>query len=438
MATKKYSFEKALAYYEAVTQIPHANRKLFAYTNRKHEPPNASITRNITYIPKITWYNNSWVNNSWVRNMMKADGGVPCFWTKDNTAISDPFSKSWKIYDEKFPDRGWRITYDVHDSIEKVLAQLLDFLEMHKDEKVVHVWIQGTLNGKDPKTVIKDLQRGLEFSSSGENGLFDNSIIDFVRGQRTSEYLELWHTPLEDSLDVWDYYGGKSPVRIPVIPWRVSNLGPRLYSRSIPPQLFPPTHFAKAMNITDVKLTLTEVYCNYSEFVEMVPINSDDALLLDFAWMPVGNNLYTMAKITEATKGHLLKVKDPDFFNGCGSVVTSAHACFGIGRSNIDLINQLERKLNTGHSTSGHMIASVLAFQSQFMWYLQEVFNNFEKGSSVYITKFAEPGSGMYHSIYEYRNAIHDMKTADKSKLYPNYARNNLDICEKFVSSLKL
>jgi len=309
---------------------------------------------------------------------------------------------------------------------------------MHKDEKLVHVWIQGTLKGKDPKTVISDLKRGLEFTAStgGDGELFDSEII--TRGKKTAEYLELWNTPLEDSNDLWDYYGGKTPVRIPVIPWRVSNLGPRIYSRSIPPQLFPPTHFVNAMNLKDIRLNITEVYCNYSEFVEMIPITSDDALLLDFAWMPVGNNLYTMAKITESTKGHLLKVKDPDFFNGCGSVVTAAHACFGIGRSNIDLINQLERKLNTGHSTSGHMIASVLAFQSQFMWYLQEVFNNFERGSSVYITKFAEPGSGMYHSIYEYRNAIHDMKTADKSKLYPNYARNNLDICERFVSSLKL
>ena len=94
-------------------------------------------------MPRIKWFANAWTGFSWVRNMLKGDGGIPCFWTKDNAEISDPFSKAWKLYDEKFPDRGWRITYDKFSTHDAVLSQLYDFLEMHSDEEEVHIWIQG-------------------------------------------------------------------------------------------------------------------------------------------------------------------------------------------------------------------------------------------------------------------------------------------------------
>jgi hypothetical protein len=309
---------------------------------------------------------------------------------------------------------------------------------MHSDEEEVHVWIQGNLNGKDPIAMVRDLKASLDSMafSSNESELPGDDLLQ--KGKRTAEYLSLWTTPIEESVDLWEAYGGKSPTHIPIIPWRVTNLGTRVFNRGIPPQLFPASSFMRTMNLTDSKLHLTEVYANYSEFVEMVPLTADDQRTLDYGWMPVGINLYTMSKITEGNYSHLYKVKDESFFLGCGSVVTSAHACFGIGRSNADLLEQYIRKQDTGHGTSGHMIASVLAYQSQFLWYLQEVFNNFATRRSVYVTKFLEPESGAYHTIHEYRNAIQDMKRADVNKLYPNYARNNFEICKKFVSLIKV
>uniref|UniRef100_A0A2V0RLE8 VP7 n=1 Tax=viral metagenome TaxID=1070528 RepID=A0A2V0RLE8_9ZZZZ len=583
MRNMKYSAEKAIAYYEAVTQIPHTVRNLYAYTNKRHKPP-SSGSSGIRRMPKIIWFSNTWDRHSWVRNMTKEDGGYPCFWTKDHSAITDPFSKAWKLYDTKFPDRGWRITYDVHTDIDSVFTELTSFIEMHQDEEELHVWIQGTLNGSDPPMVINDLKKlvsGLNLNSSHinenvkvilmpsgsgktfyskmfehvididdiyngatsiqkrkrketmeseswtlhnevnaeiilkfyEDGGLNNKILlthgedslrkipyeivgkykvpmselasvleersddpfhvkmtklnwstsnysiknrdeikDLIHQQtstmatdseikvdvRNTEYTSLWDTPIEKSYDLWEMYGSKTPTRIPVIPWRVSNLGPRIYKNGLPPQLFPSTTIMKKLNISLDGLNTTEIYGNYSEFVTLSIISESDIKTLDFGWRAVGNNLYAMSEISEDNYADLYKVEDIKFFMGCGSVITAAHACFGVGRSNDELLFQLERKMNTGHGTSGHMIASVLAFQSHFLWYLEEVFENFHSGKSVYVTKFNEPGSGAYHTIHEYRNAIHDMKRSDTNKLYPGYARNNLGICEKFVSNLQI
>jgi hypothetical protein len=581
MSSKKYSFNKALAYYEAVCQIPQASSSISAYTNRKHAP--AGMVNDSTFgMPKLIWYTNVWTGNSWVQNLMKDDGGTPCFWTKDKAPIADPFSKAWKIYDAKFPDRGWRITYDVHDDIHKVYGQLMDFIHMHASEDELHIWIQGTLNGKGPDQVISDL-KGLVKSSATEDGKggdslkvilmpsgtgkttysrkhdelidvddlyekaskrdkaermrtlededwdehdkvnskiiklahesgmlqgkillvhnesmldgLDYEIVDkfrlnksemmkvvderadeeawakitklnwassnfpilsrqdiderilnhistlsnvaketMISGQ-TDEYSRLWNTPISKSYDLWEMYGTNEPTRIPVIPWRVSNLGPRIYSKGLPPQLFPSSTFMTRYGISE-SLNETEVYCNYSEFVTLKPLLSDDSKRLDYGWRPVGANLYAMQRVTDDNYEHLLKVDDDQFFMGCGSVVTAAHGCFGIGRTNDALIRQFERKVNTGFGTSGHMIASILAFQSHFLWYLEEVSYNLETKKSVYAVRFNEPESAAYHTIHEYRNAIDDMKSADLNKEYPKYARPNFEICRKFVSAI--
>uniref|UniRef100_A0A2V0RAB9 VP7 n=1 Tax=viral metagenome TaxID=1070528 RepID=A0A2V0RAB9_9ZZZZ len=438
MSSRSYTYDKAIAYYEAVTQIPQASKNLEAYTNRRHKPPLNNVVSKISKSPKIEWYANSWVGNSWVKNMEMKDGGPPCFWTKDHENMDDPFSVSWNAYNVKFINRGRRVAYDTYDTYDSVLAELLEFIDTHSDEDVIHVWIQGTLNGKGPVALVSQLKRSID---SLTVNVQDSEVADtpmISTGKRTSEYLSLWTTPIEQSHDMWDLYGSRPPMRIPLIPWRVTNLGPRIFNAGNPPQLFPATTFMRKMGMPKDMLQITEVYCNYSEFVEMIPLTADDANVLDFGWMLVGDNLYTMSLINESNIKHLYKVKDQDFFNGLGSVVTSAHACFGIGRANNDLIIQLERKQATGHTTSGHMIASVLAFQSHFFWYLQEVYDNFSSGKSVYATKFLEPGSGAYHSIHEYRNAIYDMKRADANKIYPRYARTNLEVCIKFVSLLKV
>jgi hypothetical protein len=258
-------------------------------------------------------------------------------------------------------------------------------------------------------------------------------VLDF-QPERTKEYISLWNTPLEESHDTWEMYGSRSPQRIPLIPWRVSNLGARTFHKGIPPQLFPPSTFMFERGIGIKELKFTEIYSNYSEHVKLRTLTQEDVDTLDYAWLPVGPNMYAMSPIKtgdvrDSTYG-LLTVEDRDFFMGCGSVVTAAHACFGLGRSNKDLIFQKERKDNTKHGTSGHMIASVLAFQSHFLWYMEEVYYNLKTKSSVYAVPFDEPEGGAYHTIHEYRNAIHDMQIIDTKGLYPKYARNNLEICK--------
>jgi hypothetical protein len=581
MSSKKYSFNKAIAYYESVTQIPQASKQLGAYTNRRHAPP--TVSKGSVRVPRLEWYTNVWNGNSWVQNLLKEDGGIPCFWTKDKAPIADPFSKAWKLYDAKFPDRGWRITYDVHGSIHDVFSQLTDFIHMHSSEDELHIWIQGTLNGMGPAEVVSDLKRlvaNMESpsddsvkviimpSGSGKTtysrkydnlvdvddlfdkaskkdrlnrvetmkdenwelhnqinskiindaytaGVLDDKILlihteDALKGVtyevldkfrlskgemlkvvderkdneewakmtklnwsssnlpiltredmddkikmhvdslklsnstpsidegNDSSYSSLWNTPLNKSYDLWELYGGSSPTRIPVIPWRVSNLGPRMYAKGLPPQLFPSSTILTRYGIGTGDINPVEVYGNYSEYVKLVPMLEDDAKRLDYGWKVIGNNMYVMQPATPGNLNELLKVDDEEFFMGCGSVVTAAHGCFGIGRTNDELIEQFERKVNTGHGTSGHMIASVLAFQSHFLWYLEEVSYNIETNSSVYAVRFNEPGSKAYHTIHEYRNAIHDMKRADSNKVYPGYARINLGLCEKFVRSIKL
>uniref|UniRef100_A0A2V0RB52 VP7 n=1 Tax=viral metagenome TaxID=1070528 RepID=A0A2V0RB52_9ZZZZ len=600
MSEKDYTFEKAIAYYEAVSQIPHASMKLEFYTNAKHKSPKISEGVEME-MPKLTWFSNSWTGHSWVANMIKKDGGIPCFWTKDLSGGSDPFSKSWSIYEKRFPKRGWRVTYDVHDTVESVFGKLLSFIMYHSSEPELHIWIQGNLKGLDPSKMVEKLTdmlaSGNSLDSSGKQSKMSkdhddeipiiilpagtgkttyskrhDSLVDIddiindpsvkdemedlrrkaadtnewsivntrngelvkafmkagrlegkillahgddmfgdvintktlggmklsksemqkIRDERaqsdemwaeltelnwetsdqpigsrkdiddmierimsesveddpvvyapsfmiSKEYISLWSTPLDDSIDTWEAFGSGSPQRIPLIPWRVSNVGPRIFHKGIPPQLFPPTTFMMERGISMLELQFTEVYSNYSEFVIMRPITDDELETLDFGWLPVGDNMYVMSKIDEDDySSGLLTVDDRDFFLGCGSVVTSAHACFGLGRSNTDLISQRRRKEATGYGTSGHMIASVLSFQSHFLWYLEEVYMNLKTNRSVYVTTFNEPEEGAYHTIHEYRNAVLDMKLLDSKGMYPKYARNNFRICETFVRYLNL
>jgi hypothetical protein len=325
-----------------------------------------------------------------------------------------------------------KIPYEIVGKYKVPMSELASVLEERSDDPF-HVkmtklnWSTSNYSIKS-RDEIKDL---IQYQAA--NITTDSEMKVDVR---STEYTSLWDTPIEKSYDLWEMYGSKTPTRIPVIPWRVSNLGPRIYKNGLPPQLFPNTTIMKKLNISLNGLNTTEIYGNYSEFVTLTPLLSDDSKRLDYGWRSVGTNLYAMQRVTSDNYENLLKVDDDQFFMGCGSVVTAAHGCFGIGRTNDELIRQFERKVNTGFGTSGHMIASVLAFQSHFLWYLEEVSYNLETKKSVYAVRFNEPESAAYHTIHEYRNAIDDMKSADLNKEYPKYARPNLEICRKFVSAI--
>jgi hypothetical protein len=596
-----YSAAKSLAYYESVTQVPLAIKGKFIYDNVPHKPANKPIlqSKSTRYEEKedqtasntdqkLVWFANSWDGNSWKRNIKLDNGGPPCFWTKDLSDGDDPFTLSWRLYDAKYPDRGWRVTYEKFPTYESVLEQLKSFLALHSSEPEVHIWIQGNQKGLSPqlmvnalrddvvnitntslptvdvlimpsgtgkstyasmypelldvddiinapsvKGVMKTLRKramqdmnfdelnnlngelvldaltkgdiagrillihghdtlgnALKINVLGSGKLPKKEMLDIakMRGEtddqwskltelnwttsktpimsrsamnglvrevvrshqrkkldltvspvtdKTYEYRKYWKSDLVDSRDMWDVYGSRRPTRIPVIPWRVCNVGMRVYGMSLPPQLFPSSNVMRKYGIEDF-IDYTEVYHNYSEHVTMIEISEADRAEdgLDFGWRYLGQGMYSMMDIS-STDYKLYKVEDSDFFKGLGTVVTSAHACFGFGRTNDDLISQLERKEKTGYGTSGHMIASVLAFRSHFLWYLTEVDINIMTNETIYITPFKEPESGLYHISRDYVNALDDIKLASQRVDIPEHAKANFEICKQFVGKMR-
>lgn len=107
---------------------------------------------------KIEYFNNSWKNNSWTAKLKSGDT-IPVFWTKDNNPLATPIDKEWDRYNKKYPGVGRRITYDVYNTFDKVLSAYRKFLNQSKGEEVVHVWIQGTLDGAGPSEMLSMLRK---------------------------------------------------------------------------------------------------------------------------------------------------------------------------------------------------------------------------------------------------------------------------------------
>jgi hypothetical protein len=296
--------------------------------------------------------------------------------------------------------------------------------ELNWSTSMVPVMSRSAINGLIREVVRSHQRKNLDLTVS--------PVVD-----RTYEYRTYWKTDLRESIDLWALYGGRRPTRIPVIPWRVSNVGMRVYGTALPPQLFPASSVMRKNGIKDF-IDYTEIYHNYSEHVSMIEISDADRASdgLDFGWMYLGQGMYSMMDI-DSTVYRLYKVQDVDFFKGLGTVVTSAHACFGFGRTNDDLIFQLERKNKTGFGTSGHMIASILAFKSHFLWYLTEIDINTRTNKTIYITPFNEPESGLYHISRDYVNALDDIKLASQKVDIPEHAKANFEICKQFVSKMQ-
>ena len=338
---------------------------------------------------------------------------------------SDAHTRMWKEYEKNYPDRGWRVAYDTFASYEAVLSALVDFLNMHVHE--VHVWIQGTLQDMSST----ELLRRLKVDIQGE-------FAKYMNGRKAAQ--DLWHYSLDQSTDLNYYYASRPPQRIPTVPWRTCNMGMRIFSER-KPQVFPASTWMSEMglgtlnvNAKEAILFGKEVYVNYSGYVKMIPLWDHDAV--DFAWKEISPNEYVMVPVGSApgASGYLYKVANPDFFMGMGSVATSQHSVFGLGRSEEELYNQAVRKLETGTGTSGHMIASALCCRAHFMWYLEEVHRNLMTKKSIYLMPFNEPAGTEYHTIEEYRNAIVDMDRIAAEGRYPKYALAHLEICRAFVN----
>jgi hypothetical protein len=557
---------EAVAYYEAVTQTPFHKPGSLSFTNEKHPPPLKGEGVRIDF-QSIQWYINAWTGNSWSRNARFSDGGPPCFWTKDSTTTTERHTLEWREYEKKFPGRGWRVPYDQFPRYEDVLSSLKRFLFRYP--RGSHVWIQGRLEGMNPEETLNRLR--VDISALAVAGAT-------FKGSINMSFDGYWNTRLEYSNDLAFYYAGRTPQRIPVIPWRVSNHGVRIFNGSLKPQLFPSSTWATKLKVP-ITITSEEVYSNYSGYVEMVALEETDEL--DFAWRKIAEHRYVMANPTElltfvdgdtlvewpttprfwevkeyspfnsrndmiskhhttfknymmahpravilfnggvdfanayttdiiaviqvpfhhlrrnmesrvgegnesqptdpqasddaqrayarilptlrdfsairepglymaasgagksthvksmgAATPELLKVNNPKFFMGVGSVSTSQHGLFGVGRDVNSLYEQAKRKAESGHDTSGHMIAAALCPKSHLLWYLEEVFINMTEKRSIYLVPFKEPKGTTYHSIDEYVNAINDMRKLLKSRAYPGYAREHVDICASLVDKL--
>jgi hypothetical protein len=433
--------DKAIAYIESVSQLPYTymademrsrSDEGGAYTSVTHWTEETMRTR----FDNIHWFDNAWEGHSWGDE----NGTPPCFWTKNYTTEGESsHTRMWASYEKQHPGRGWRIGYDVFTTYGMVLSALVDFLNMHVHE--VHVWVQGTLEGMGSTELIAKLK-----------GDVDGALAQYMGGRENAQ--AFWAADVSKSTDVFHYYASRPPQRIPVVPWRACNMGMRMYGGQRP-QVFPATTWLRkvldsygggkhpAGSVARLVLNAVRelpddvVYTNYSGFVKMIPMGKDDAL--DFAWSEIRPNEYKMVAVGSPPGpcGYLYKIANPGFFMGMGSVATSQHSAFGIGRSEDELYNQTIRMLETGAGTSGHMIASILCHRSHFMWYLEEVYLNLTTKMSIYLMPFNEPAGTEYHAVEEYSNALEDMeKIFDHWAVgrYPRYTLVNFALCRGLVN----
>jgi hypothetical protein len=432
----KYTEAQARAYVESVCQVPFHRPNEVSYSAADHPMPEVRSRVNVL---NAIWFDNSWKGNSWQRNMALEDGGAPCFWTKSSQDAVDVMSSAHDKYTQRHPGRGWKIGLDRYKTYDDVFRQLRLFFETFPTEEK-HVWIQGEVQAYGTTELLKQLQKDIFKAYSrheSTSAATDPQVVKF------------WNTPVGLSFGPSYIYGGRPAQRIPIVPWRPSNFGGRVYGGVTIPQLFPPTKLRSErkipIEVREKSISKQEpvVYANYSGFVTLKAMTNPNEY--DFGWRRISDNRYIMVSTEgsdtsgpedgEYSESQLYTVSDPTFFNGLGSVCTSAHAVFSLGRREPDLVFQTRRRLETGHDTSGHMLAAPLMYLSHLLWYLQEVSDNFASEASIYNLPFKEPTRGLYHTTQEYKNALYDMRRSLADQ-YPFYARQNVDICERFVSSL--
>jgi hypothetical protein len=115
-------------------------------------------------------------------------------------------------------------------------------------------------------------------------------------------------------------------------------------------------------------------------------------------------------------------------FRGMGSVVTSCHAVFGLGRSLEEVITQDLHKVATGVATSGHLLASCIAHKHHMLWYVYEVFINLQSRKSIYLFPFREPEGGVYHSKQDYDYTLQLLQDKVRKNKLPRYAELHVEL----------
>lgn len=105
----------------------------------------------------IVTFVNSWKGFSWAKQL-EQKSTIPVFWTKDTTKNNDVMDKAFLAYDSSFPGVGVRLAYDEVDSVDDVIAQWKKFLSKNAGASVVHLWTQGTIDGKGPAAMASLLR----------------------------------------------------------------------------------------------------------------------------------------------------------------------------------------------------------------------------------------------------------------------------------------
>jgi hypothetical protein len=236
--------------------------------------------------------------------------------------------------------------------------------------------------------------------------------------------------------DLSNTYAGKPPVSLPCIFW-ISDCWGLSYDIGLMPQLFPaperkwfvvrPSYHVAGVAGIDrlggnpstqgpyIQEALAELigdgpaFRNYNRDVKMVRMSIYDRANLLFGYRLLGNGSFSPTETS--SKSVLYKVADEDrrLFFGLGGRVATQHTVFGLGRDPIEMWEQAETFISTGHGTSGHMLGALLAHNVHFLWYLFEIGFNMYYDKSIYLIPFNEPEGKVYHSATEYFNAMECM-----------------------------
>jgi hypothetical protein len=261
----------------------------------------------------------------------------------------------------------------------------------------------------------------------------DGFILDYETSgvSRIHKHIhQYWTSGLLDSTDPYYRYSGVPLQRIPIIPWRITNFGYRIFGDGLLPQMFPSTK----IGIEAQKLDTQTRYLNYNGYVKLRKPFSGERF--DFVWVGDNMNGYHMEYQDVAMEDGRV-IGNPEIFMGLGSVVTSVHSIMKFKRDEISKLTQVAREIAGHEKVSGHMFAGVLAFQSHLLWYLQEVFINSQTKQSIYLFNFTAEKLNRYHTIGEYTATIHDIEAYIAMTPTPAYVRDNISLCREVVSKLQ-
>jgi hypothetical protein len=379
-------------------------------------------------LPEIIRYENSWPS-SW-ENVVESNGThPPVFWTKNEREYSSPRAASFLAASQLDTKKYKMIPYSEFNTYKKVLSAFKQFLIDNKDEDEVHLWIQGVLPTQAGSIVISTMMDNLT-----------GDVLQDARmpgGPALGAVTTYWKSSVLHSKDLYAHYANRRPPsRIPVIGCRVSNWGMRIYGDStLYPQMSPPTTLHKDLGIPrSMLIEPLAKYLNYSKHIKLRTITEDEIETLDFAYRRDPRGHYTMSMPAPGT----YTISNPEFMNGFSSVCTSAHSTYGYGRDPSELVFQMSREIDSGHGTSGHMIASCLMFRAHVLLYLNDVHYNNTTNKSIYNLEMKEPTSGRYHTNQEYKHAIEDINNLmEGTDFGTKHARSNFELIKAFVNLMK-